>query len=91
MRTTMRILFAAMAVVVFSFTAAGAQTMTIGMGVEPVKVDPADISDNPSETICHHIYDNLIGFKKGTLELENRLAESYEVSEDGKTWVLSGR
>jgi len=91
MRTTMKVLFAALVVVMLSFTAAGAQTLTIGMGVEPVKVDPADISDNPSETICHHIYDGLIGFKKGTLELENRLAESYEVSEDGKTWVFKLR
>lgn len=67
---------------------ASAQTITVGMGVEPVKIDPPDVSDNPSETICHHMYDGLIGFKKGTLELENRLAESYEVSEDGKTWIF---
>lgn len=91
MRTIMRVIFAVSLVVFLSLGAAEAQTLTIGMGVEPVKVDPADVSDNPSETICHHIYEGLIGFKKGTLELENRLAESYKISEDGKIWEFKLR
>lgn len=91
MRATLKVLLAASAIVILAFGTASAQTITIGMGVEPVKVDPTDVGDNVSETMCHHIYDGLIGFKKGTLDLENRLAKSYEVSKDGMTWVFKLR
>lgn len=69
---------------------AASTTLTIGQGAEPVELDPQNITDNPSEELCFQIYEGLVGFDivDGKLEIAPRLADSWNVSEDGKTWTF---
>ncbi|MFA5472413.1 MAG: ABC transporter substrate-binding protein, partial [Aminobacteriaceae bacterium] len=76
---------------IFAVSAAAAVTITVGQGAEPVELDPQNITDNPSEELCFQIYEGLVGFdvKDGRLEIAPRLADKWEVSEDGKAWTFS--
>ena len=76
---------------IFAVSAAAAVTVTVGQGAEPVELDPQNITDNPSEELCFQIYEGLVGFdvKDGRLEIAPRLADKWEVSEDGKAWTFS--
>ena len=69
---------------------AASTTLTVGQGAEPVELDPQNITDNPSEEVCFQIYEGLVGFdvEDGRLEVAPRLADSWEVSEDGRVWTF---
>ncbi len=67
--------------------AMAAMKLVVGQGVEPVALDPADVTDNPSEEVCHHIYEGLIGFNEN-MNIIPKLATDWSVSEDGKTWTF---
>lgn len=67
--------------------AMAAMKLVVGQGVEPVALDPADVTDNPSEEVCHHIYEGLIGFDEN-MNIIPKLATDWSVSEDGKTWTF---
>ena len=69
---------------------AAGTVLTIGQGAEPVELDPQNITDNPSEEVCHNIYEGLVGFdvKDDKLVVAPRLADTWEVTPDGKTWTF---
>lgn len=67
--------------------ATAAMKLTIGQGVEPVALDPANVTDNPSEEVCHHIYEGLVGFDED-MNIIPKLATDWSVSQDGKTWTF---
>ncbi len=71
--------------------AAADETIVIGLQAEPVTFDPTQISDLNTARVVHRIYEGLIGIKYGTYELEPRLAESWEVSEDGLVYTFNLR
>lgn len=60
-------------------------------GSDAHKLDPADVDDGESVNTVSQIFEGLVRFKSGTLEIEPWLAESYSISDDGKTYVFSLR
>ncbi len=55
-------------------------------GSDSQKLDPADVDDGESVNAVAQIFEGLVRFKSGTLEIEPALAESYSISEDGLTY-----
>ena len=68
-----------------------AQTFVFGAQGEPVQLDPAVITDGISGRITRQIYDGLVKYKGATTEVEPSLAQSWEVSPDGKVWTFTLR
>jgi oligopeptide transport system substrate-binding protein len=61
------------------------QTMTIGWGAEPPSLDPGLATDTTSSNVLLNIMDPLVRLNPDTLEAVPSLAESWDISEDGKT------
>lgn len=57
-------------------------------GADAQKLDPADIDDGESVNTLAQVLEGLVGFKSGTLEVEPRLAERYQISEDGLRYTF---
>ena len=55
---------------------------------EPISLYCNDSWDGESFRACHQIQEALLDFAFGTVDLIPGLAESWEVSEDGKTWTF---
>src|SRR5215471_18020982 len=70
---------------------AAAQTFVFGAQGEPVQLDPAVITDGISSRVTRQIYDGLVKYKGATTEVEPSLAQSWEVSPDGKVWTFTLR
>ena len=85
--------FACVVALVLQITVASAigQTFVYGAQGEPVQLDPAVITDGISGRITRQIYDGLVKYKGATTEVEPSLAQSWEVSPDGKTWTFTLR
>jgi oligopeptide transport system substrate-binding protein len=66
-------------------TPAANQTFTIGWGAEPPSLDPGLATDTTSSNVLLNIMDPLVRLNPDTLEAVPSLAESWDVSEDGKT------
>ena len=71
---------------------AGAQTppnvLVVGQIAEPKSLDPhADTAVNDFRILVN-LYDGLVRYKPGTLEVEPSLAESWDISDDGKTYTF---
>lgn len=60
-------------------------TFTFAMYNEPSTFIVRDVTDLYSSTMLNQIYEGLVSFNPSTLEIEPSLAESWEISEDGKT------
>ena len=65
--------------------AAANQTMTIAWGAEPPSLDPGLATDTTSSNVLLNIMDPLVRLDPKTNEAIPSLAESWDVSEDGKT------
>lgn len=65
---------------------ASEQTLIFGRPGDSVGFDPARNDEGESLNILTNIFENLVGFKLGTTELEPRLATSWTVSDDGKVY-----
>ena len=68
--------------------AAKPSAFIFGRGADAQKLDPADIDDGESVNTLAQILEGLVGFRAGTLEVEPRLAERYEISEDGLRYTF---
>ena len=64
------------------------QTLICGIQGDPASLDPAKTTEDISARIFCNLYDPLLKFKEGSTEIEPALAETWEVSEDGKTWTF---
>jgi peptide/nickel transport system substrate-binding protein len=69
-------------------TAEGLRTLLIASGATPVTLDPMVSLDGQSPLLWRAVYESLLRFKPGTADLEPHLAEAYEVSRDGRTYVF---
>jgi len=72
-------------------TEAPAQTsepIIIGTTDKVTDLDPANAYDFHTWEIFHNTMDTLLHYKPGSTDLEPGLAESYDVSEDGKTYTF---
>ena len=74
---------------------AAAQTppdvLVVGQIAEPQSLDPHTVTATNDFRILVNVYDGLVRFKDGTLEVEPALAESWEISDDGKTYTFKLR
>jgi peptide/nickel transport system substrate-binding protein len=65
--------------------------LIVGQIAEPKSLDPHAVTATNDFRILVNLYDGLVRFKDGTLEIEPALAENWEISEDGKTYTFSLR
>ncbi|MBE3598808.1 MAG: glutathione ABC transporter substrate-binding protein [Limnochordaceae bacterium] len=67
--------------------AASPATVTVAVGADAVRLDPPDMTDNPSETVLRHIMDGLVEFDE-QLQIRPALAERWEFQNGGKDVVF---
>ncbi len=63
---------------------AEAKTLTVHLYEDIQNVDPAFYPSDADESIMSDVYEGLVGWKPGTFDVENVLAEEITQSEDGK-------
>ena len=75
--------------------AAQAQTppgvLVVGQIAEPKSLDPHAVTAVNDFRILMNVYDGLVRYKDGTLEVEPALAESWTISDDGTTYTFDLR
>lgn len=78
-----------------TLSAAQAQTppgvLIVGQIAEPKALDPAAVTAVNDFRILMNVYDGLVRYKDGTLEVEPALATSWEISEDGTEYTFTLR
>ena len=62
--------------------------LVVGQVAEPKSLDPHASTAANDFRIHANLYDGLLRFKDGTLEVEPALAEGYDVSDDGMTYTF---
>src|ERR1700722_20556744 len=86
-------LFAAAAI--FGANTALAETppgvLVVGQIAEPKSLDPAAVTAVNDFRILMNLYDGLVRYKDGTLEVEPALAKSWRISPDGLTYTFALR
>jgi peptide/nickel transport system substrate-binding protein len=74
---------------------ASAQTppgvLIVAQIAEPKSLDPHTVTAVNDFRILMNVYDGLVRYKSGTLEVEPALAESWTISDDGKTYTFTLR
>jgi peptide/nickel transport system substrate-binding protein len=65
--------------------------LVVGQIAEPKSMDPHAVTAVNDFRIAINLYDGLVRYKSGSLEVEPALAESWEISEDGKTYTFTLR
>ncbi len=91
-----RLLAAMVAFAVLAFAApANAQTppnvLVVGQIAEPKSLDPHAVTAVNDFRILMNVYDGLVRYKDGTLEVEPALAESWTISDDGTVYTFKLR
>ncbi len=72
-----------------SATAAKADTtLVVAIAADPTGLDPEAVLNNTSGFVMATIYDSLVKYKAGSVDVEPGLAESWEASEDGLTYTF---
>ncbi|PXY34353.1 ABC transporter substrate-binding protein [Prauserella sp. PE36] len=66
-------------------------TLVFGATGAPSNFDPFYASDGETFRVTRQMFENLVGIKPGTAELEPELATKWESSPDGKTWTFTLR
>jgi peptide/nickel transport system substrate-binding protein len=83
-----------MGVAPFSGIVAGqtpANVIIVGQIAEPKSLDPHAVTAVNDFRILMNIYDGLVRYKDGTLEVEPALAETWSISEDGTEYTFKLR
>lgn len=68
-----------------------ANVLVVGQIAEPKSLDPHAVTAVNDFRILMNVYDGLVRYKDGTLEVEPALAESWTVSEDGTVYDFTLR
>lgn len=63
-------------------------TLIYGSAADPRGLDPALVDDIESVKVMSNIYEGLLKYKSDSTEVEPSLAESWDVSKDGLTYVF---
>ena len=69
-------------------TARADTTLVVSMAADPTGLDPEAVLNNTSGFVMATIYDGLIRYKPGTVEVEPGLAQSWDVSSDALTYTF---
>jgi peptide/nickel transport system substrate-binding protein len=62
--------------------------LVVGQIAEPKSLDPQAVTAVNDFRILINLYDGLVRYKSGTLQVEPALAESWTISEDGRTYTF---
>lgn len=65
--------------------------LVVGQTAEPKSLDPHTVTALNDFRIAANVYDGLVRYRDGTLEIEPALAESWTVSEDGTVYTFALR
>ncbi|MEJ8573587.1 ABC transporter substrate-binding protein [Microbaculum marinum] len=65
--------------------------LVVAQIAEPKSLDPHAVTAVNDFRILMNLYDGLVRYKSGTLEVEPALASDWEISEDGKTYTFTLR
>ena len=65
--------------------------LVVGQIAEPKSMDPATVTAVNDFRILMNIYDGLVRYKDGTLEVEPSLATSWTISDDGTVYTFKLR
>ena len=65
--------------------------LIVGQIAEPKSLDPHAVTATNDFRILVNLYDGLVRYKDGTLEVEPSLAESWTISDDGKSYTFKLR
>lgn len=68
-----------------------ANVLVVGQIAEPKSLDPAAVTAVNDFRILMNVYDGLVRYKDGTLEVERSLAEDWTISDDGLSYTFSLR
>ncbi|OCW57173.1 ABC transporter substrate-binding protein [Hoeflea olei] len=74
-----------------SFAQTPPNVLVIGQIAEPKSLDPHAVTAVNDFRILMNVYDGLVRYKDGTLEVEPALAESWTVSDDGTVYTFKLR
>src|SRR5579862_1346985 len=69
-------------------TARADTTLVVSMAADPTGLDPEAVLNNTSVFVMATIYDSLVRYKPGTVEVEPGLAQSWDISSDGLTYTF---
>jgi len=69
-------------------TARADSTLVVSMAADPTGLDPEAVLNNTSGFVMATIYDGLIRYQPGTVEVEPGLAERWDISPDGLTYTF---
>ncbi len=81
--------FAALAGPAAAFTPP--DVLIVGQVAEPKSLDPQAVTAVNDFRILINLYDGLVRYQEGSLEVEPALAESWQISDDGKTYTFKLR
>ena len=79
------------AFVFFGFSDQANDVLVVGQIAEPKALDPAAVTAVNDFRILMNIYDGLVRYKDGTLEVEPALAKSWTISDDGTEYTFNLR
>ena len=65
--------------------------LVVGQIAEPKSLDPATVTAVNDFRILMNMYDGLVRYKDGTLEVEPALAKSWDISADGTVYTFTLR
>ena len=68
-----------------------ANVLVVGQIAEPKSLDPSTVTAVNDFRILMNVYDGLVRYKDGTLEVEPSLATSWDISDDGLEYTFSLR
>ncbi|MGQ2901903.1 ABC transporter substrate-binding protein [Neoaquamicrobium sediminum] len=81
----------ALAIAPAAFAQTPPNVIVVGQIAEPQSLDPHAVTAVNDFRILVNVYDGLVRFANGSLEVEPSLAESWEISEDGLTYTFKLR
>jgi len=84
-------LLASSALVAPAFAQTPPGVLVVGQIAEPQALDPHAVTAVNDFRILMNVYDGLVRYASGTLEVEPALAESWTISEDGKVYTFTLR
>ena len=62
--------------------------LVVAEAADVIALDPVRVTDSESLEIGEIVFEGLVGWKPGTTDVEPRLASSWQVSPDGRTWTF---
>ncbi len=86
MKRTLTLVLALLALL--GTTAFAQKTLVIAIQADPTGFDPEAVLNNTSGFIMSAVFDSLVRYKPGTVDVAPGLAESWDISSDGLTYTF---